>query len=199
MFYDADGTPFTPGNFSSTGGVGLAKPDFAAADGVSTTLPASGLNPFFGTSAATPHAAAIAALVWSYNPTLKADDVAGVLTNSCIGILTNIDNAQGTWNNTAGHGILMALEALRNTPLPDYSAPYFAPSFVPGSLNYASDGQFQMSLAGAPGFNYAISVSTNLNSWAPLATLPMTNTSSVFTDANPGAATRFYRAALVAP
>jgi hypothetical protein len=199
MFYDADGTPFTPGNFSSTGGLGLAKPDFTAADGVSTTLPPSSLNPFFGTSAATPHAAAMAALVWSYNPTLTADDVAGVLTNSCIGILTNIDNALGTWNNTAGHGILMALEALQNTPLPDYSAPYFTPSFVPGSLNYASDGQFQMSLAGAPGFNYAISVSTNLSSWAPLATLPMTNTSSVCTDANPGAATRFYRAALVAP
>jgi hypothetical protein len=197
MFYAADGTPFTPGNFSSTGGVGLAKPDFTAADGVSTTP--SGFNPFFGTSAATPHAAAMAALVWSYNPTLTADDMAGVLTNSGIGILTNIDNALGTWNDTAGHGILMALAALQNTPPPDYSAPYFTPSFVPGSLNYAGNGEFQMSLAGAPGFNYAISVSTNLSGWAPLATLPMTNTSSVFTDANPGAAMRFYRAALVAP
>ena len=34
------------------------KPTIAAADGVSTTLPPGGLNPFFGTSAATPSAAA---------------------------------------------------------------------------------------------------------------------------------------------
>jgi hypothetical protein len=39
------------------------QPDFAATDGVSTTLPGdSGLNPFYGTSAAAPHAAAIVAL-----------------------------------------------------------------------------------------------------------------------------------------
>jgi hypothetical protein len=37
------------------------KPDFAAADGVMTATP--GFNPFFGTSAAAPHAAALAALL----------------------------------------------------------------------------------------------------------------------------------------
>ena len=61
IFFEADGTPITPGNFSSTGGRVLQKPDLAAADAVSTSTP--GFSPFRGTSAAAPHAAAIAALM----------------------------------------------------------------------------------------------------------------------------------------
>ncbi len=61
IFFDADGTPITPGNFSSTGGRLLNKPDVAAADRVSTSTP--GFSPFYGTSAAAPHAAAIGALM----------------------------------------------------------------------------------------------------------------------------------------
>ena len=61
MFSEANGTPITPGNFSSTGGRVLQKPDLAAADGVSTSTP--GFSTFYGTSAAAPHAAGIAALM----------------------------------------------------------------------------------------------------------------------------------------
>ena len=61
IFFEADGTPITAGNFSSTGGRVLQKPDLAAADGVSTSTP--GFSTFHGTSAAAPHAAAIAALM----------------------------------------------------------------------------------------------------------------------------------------
>ena len=61
MFFEANGTPITPGNFSSTGGRVLQKPDLAAADGVSTSTP--GFSRFYGTSAAAPHAAGIAALM----------------------------------------------------------------------------------------------------------------------------------------
>ena len=61
IFFEADGTPITPGNFSSTGGRVLQKPDLAAADAVSTSTP--GFSTFRGTSAAAPHAAAIAALM----------------------------------------------------------------------------------------------------------------------------------------
>lgn len=61
VFYEADGTPITPGEFSSGGGELRAKPDLAGADGVSTATP--GFAPFFGTSAAAPHAAAVAALL----------------------------------------------------------------------------------------------------------------------------------------
>jgi len=68
FFYRADGTPVTPGNFLASGGAVRQKPDIAAGDGVSTSVP--GFAPFFGTSAAAPHAAAIAALLKSYNPSL---------------------------------------------------------------------------------------------------------------------------------
>src|SRR5262249_24192763 len=62
ILYHADGTPITPGNVSSTGGELRAKPDVAAADCVSTATP--GFATVCGTSAAAPHAAAIAALLW---------------------------------------------------------------------------------------------------------------------------------------
>ncbi len=61
IFFEADGTPITPGDFSSTGGRLLQKPDLAAADAVSTSTP--DFETFEGTSAAAPHAAALAALV----------------------------------------------------------------------------------------------------------------------------------------
>ena len=61
FFFEPDGTPITQGNFSSTGGEVLQKPDLAAAGCVSTATP--GFAPFCGTSAAAPHAAAIAALM----------------------------------------------------------------------------------------------------------------------------------------
>ena len=57
MFYKPDGTPITAGNFlfGTNGGVVLVKPDISAADGVDRRTP--GFSPFFGTSAAAPHAA----------------------------------------------------------------------------------------------------------------------------------------------
>ena len=61
IFFHSDGRAITPGNFSATGGLLLEKPDVAAADGVSTATPE--FETFFGTSAAAPHAAAIAALM----------------------------------------------------------------------------------------------------------------------------------------
>ena len=54
IFFQANGTPLgSP--------VDRLKPDISAGDGVTTATP--GFNPFFGTSAAAPHAAAIAALM----------------------------------------------------------------------------------------------------------------------------------------
>ena len=88
-------TPTTPEAFSSRGpaitryfdkfGVLLGspvvrpKPALAAADGVSTTVPA--LVTFFGTSAATPSAAGIATLLRSVNPLLTESQVAGIMTD----------------------------------------------------------------------------------------------------------------------
>jgi hypothetical protein len=109
MFFNADGSPMTPGNFSSTGGRMFAKPDIAAADGVATTLPSgSGLNPFFGTSAAAPHAGAIAALVLSYSRLLKPEDVSEILMKTAL----PIDGGREQ-NYTAGAGVVMAFAAVR--------------------------------------------------------------------------------------
>ena len=61
IFFQPDGTAITSGNFSSTGGKLLQKPDLTAATCVSTATP--GFSTFCGTSAAAPHAAAIGALM----------------------------------------------------------------------------------------------------------------------------------------
>jgi hypothetical protein len=65
IFYEPSGVAITPGNvlFATSGGRDLQKPDITAADCVTTTTP--GFIPFCGTSAAAPHAAAIAALLKS--------------------------------------------------------------------------------------------------------------------------------------
>ncbi|MCA9473358.1 MAG: S8 family serine peptidase, partial [Nitrospira sp.] len=84
MFFDENGVPVTPGNFSSTGGLVLQKPDLASADGVMTSTP--GFNPFFGTSAAAPHAAGIAALVLEANPNLTPSEVRDILTSTALDI-----------------------------------------------------------------------------------------------------------------
>jgi hypothetical protein len=70
ILYNANSTPITPGNVSSTGGTLRQKPDITAADGVAVTGVGGFPNPFYGTSAAAPHAGAIAALVKSANPSL---------------------------------------------------------------------------------------------------------------------------------
>src|SRR5262249_19527261 len=78
IFYMPNGTPITPGNFLAGGGQVRQKPDIAAADGVSTTVP--GFETFFGTSAAAPHAAAIAGLIKSFKPSLTAAQIRTALT-----------------------------------------------------------------------------------------------------------------------
>lgn len=108
MFYDRNGAPLgTAGNTLAHGGIIRNKPDLAAADGVATTLPSgSGLNPFFGTSAAAPHAAGIAALMKAAAPTATPTKIrnslkAGTLDIEAAGIDVN-----------AGRGIVMAMNAI---------------------------------------------------------------------------------------
>ena len=104
FFFNTNGVPYTPGNFSSTGGIVLQKPDITAATGVKTTFPTdSGLNPFFGTSAAAPHAGAIAAQILSFRPGLTPSQVRTALYNSCLDI-----EAAG-FDRDSGRGIVMAL------------------------------------------------------------------------------------------
>jgi len=108
IFFNPDGSPITPGDFSATGGQILQKPDLTAADGVFTSL--ANFSPFLGTSAAAPHAAAVAALVWSYNPFMMPGAVRSALTSSALPI-----GNQG-FDQNSGVGIVMAYPALAAAP-----------------------------------------------------------------------------------
>lgn len=71
-----------PAPAAATGEQVIAKPDLAATDGGVNTffgVPAAGLWRFFGTSAAAPHAAAVAALARQANPGASAAQVRAVL------------------------------------------------------------------------------------------------------------------------
>lgn len=105
IILDTVGTEITPGNRTSTGGVVRQKPDLTAADGVSTAAP--GFDPFYGTSAAAPHAAAIAALLKSAVPGLTPAQVRTDLISTAIDI-----EAAGVDRDT-GAGIVMPLPALQ--------------------------------------------------------------------------------------
>jgi hypothetical protein len=106
IFFNPDGTPITPGNFlfSTNGGVTLQKPDIAAADGVATKT--KGFFPFFGTSAAAPHAAAIAALILSVQPAWTPAQVLNAITS------TAVDSMASGVDRDSGHGIVMAWPAV---------------------------------------------------------------------------------------
>src|SRR5262249_22591771 len=112
MFYYPNGTPITPGNFSSTGGALWQKPEIAAADDVLTTVPGD-LSVFKGTSAAAPQAAGIAALLKCYNTNLTAAQIRNLLTSTALDITppTGVDR-------DSGYGIAMPTPALQIAPAP---------------------------------------------------------------------------------
>jgi subtilisin family serine protease len=106
IFYFPNGTPITPGNLLFATGEGrvLNKPDVTAADGVATRTP--GFSPFFGTSAAAPHAAAIAALVKSAKPSADGAQIFNAMASTALDIrVPGIDR-------DSGHGIVMAAAAV---------------------------------------------------------------------------------------
>ncbi|MBB5804373.1 subtilisin-like proprotein convertase family protein [Saccharothrix ecbatanensis] len=85
VFFAPDGTPSEEVR---------QKPDLTAADGVQTSV--AGFNPFFGTSASAPNAAAIAGLVLSGNPGLSPAEVREAMTATAIDIAeTGVDNRTG--------------------------------------------------------------------------------------------------------
>jgi hypothetical protein len=180
MFFNANGTAITPGNFTSTGGAVRQKPDIAAADGVRTTLPAdSGLNPFYGTSAAAPHAGAIAALLKSYRPTITAAEVRTALTTGVLDI-----EAAGT-DRDAGYGLIMAdlvLQSVTATQPPTITG--FTPSSGPlGTVVTVSGTKFNG--VSAVRFNGASATFTVASSSQLTATVPAGTTTGKITVTTP--------------
>lgn len=109
MFYLPDGRRIGGGvTFLSGGGETRQKPEVTAADGVATTLPDfTFLNPFFGTSAAAPHAAAIAGLMKSAVPTADSFRLRQAMLDGALDIEgLNIDR-------DSGYGIVSAMNSLR--------------------------------------------------------------------------------------
>jgi hypothetical protein len=137
IIYRADGVAITPGNVSSTGGLLRQKPDIAAADGVMVTGAGGFPSQFYGTSAAAPHAAAIAALVKSANPSLTSSQIRTALTSSAIDI-----EAPGV-DRDSGAGIVMALEALQSigaVPSPNFELGAITLSETSGNDNNRLEG-----------------------------------------------------------
>jgi len=114
VFFNPDGSAITPGNFSSTGGRVRLKPDITAADGVACATP--GFNPFYGTSAAAPHAGAITALLKSGKKPVTLNNLRKALTKSAL--------PTAVWNEDAGYGIVMADRALSILTYPSLASIY---------------------------------------------------------------------------
>ena len=117
IFFNPNGTEITPGNvlFGTGGGRDLKKPDVTAADCVTTTTP--GFISFCGTSAAAPHAAAIAALLKSApNQPSTGQALAAMFA-------TALDVNPAGRDRDAGVGIVMAnpaASALVNVPAANF-------------------------------------------------------------------------------
>ena len=105
IFFEPDGTAITAGNFSSTGGQLLQKPDLTAATCVRTATP--GFSTFCGTSSAAPHAAAIAALMLEAAGGPNQVTLAQLRTGMTTGTAVLDIEATGV-DRDSGAGIVMA-------------------------------------------------------------------------------------------
>jgi hypothetical protein len=145
IFYDRDGRPITPGNLLAGGGFVRQKPDLAAADGVSTATP--GFLPFFGTSAAAPHAAAIGALALSLVPTLTEEQIRQLYR----GVALDIEGV-GV-DRDSGVGIVSAFPALAALAGLTQVAVDIRPQQCPNRVRVDTWGTLSVAIAGTDGLD----------------------------------------------
>jgi len=74
------------------------KPDVCGIDGVLVTGVGGFSSRFYGTSAAAPHIAALAALVWAQSPTKNASEISGLIKKGCV------DLGAAGYDNIYGYG-----------------------------------------------------------------------------------------------
>jgi subtilisin family serine protease len=107
------------------------KPNLAGADGVSTSVP--GFAPFYGTSAAAPSVAGVAALALSAKPTLSVDQLYGLLTDPANSL--DCASAPGVPDTDCGSGFIQAdrvVAAALRPPPPPPSEPSPTPATITG-------------------------------------------------------------------
>ncbi|CAN5271005.1 S8 family serine peptidase [soil metagenome] len=131
VFFSAAGAAITPGNmlFSTAGGLLRNKVDIAAADCVATGPVGGYTSPSFpytfcGTSAAAPHAAAIAALIKSARPNLSMSQVMSAMSS------TALDIEAAGYDFNGGVGLAMADAAVRYFMAPIAAATAFSPAQI---------------------------------------------------------------------
>lgn len=178
IFFNADSTPITPGNFSSTGGAVLNKPDITGADGVSVTGVGGFGSPFYGTSAAAPSAAAVAALVKSAQPSLTQAQIRTALTSTAIDIM-----APG-FDRDSGFGIVMAWEAVHSLGVPGFANPQLGtitatenPGNGNGVIEAGEGAKLMIQLKNTSGLLAATGITATLTTSTPSVTITLPNTS----------------------
>jgi hypothetical protein len=97
LLFDGNGNPLPSPHF-------LDKVDFVAPDGITTSV--AGLTNFFGTSAAAPDAAGVAALMLQANDQLIGCDVGNLLKDSAL------DMGPVGYDNASGYGLIQADRAV---------------------------------------------------------------------------------------
>jgi hypothetical protein len=130
---------------------------------------------------------------WQFNGTNLVDGgrISGSASPALL-IVNTLTNDAGAYSVVTANAAGSATSALATLTV----LPPEAPWFVPSSLRLDANGQFQFTLAGTPGSNYTIQVSTDLRNWKVLDYLFMTNTTADFLDIDTNLAKRFYRAYL---
>jgi hypothetical protein len=151
-------TPPLIESFSSTGGtktngVVRQKPDFVAPDGVNTTVKLGqdypntaldGYSNFFGTSAAAPHAAAVAALIMEGRkkflgrPVTTPSEIRSLLQLTAVDMETSQNLPSTKFDYISGFGLLNVDSAMRTFAAPtpyliDYILP---PQIIPGHVQF---------------------------------------------------------------
>lgn len=96
LLFDPTGAPLTTA-------INPGSPDLVGPDGVQTSV--SGFTPFYGTSAAAPNVAAVAALLLQANPDLTPAQISEILTKTALP-LTGVDSS------VAGAGLVQADQAV---------------------------------------------------------------------------------------
>lgn len=108
--WNAQGLPFyfnTSGSALTGAPILRNKPELTAPDGTSTSL--SNFDPFFGTSAAVPHAAGAAALLWSIYPGKTNQEITTLLTSTAIDLTASpASSGPDAWS---GYGLIDAAAA----------------------------------------------------------------------------------------